>query len=367
MRLVVEGILQSPSFLYLVELGGAAQNGVAKLSGHEVASRLSYLLWNTTPDAELMTAAKEGRLEDAAGLRKQAERLVASARFQDTVAAFHTQLFSVAKLEVEGIVSKGTGFPELDAAMRKAMVEDARRFAEYVFTKGNGTVEQLLTAPFAFPTGPLTKLYGGPAPGADGKVDLPNRSGILTLAGVLAAEPALATPYSATYRGKLVRTNLLCQEIPPPTVKVEFNAPPGAEKMSQQELLRAHQENDTCSPCHKLMDSIGFGLETYDAIGRHRTTDGNGRPIDASGIVEGAADGRFDGPKALAAKLAKMPEVRSCLAKQWFRYTLGRDAASGDACSVRAVEAALAAGAGDIRQAILALVASDAFRFRRVN
>jgi hypothetical protein len=375
-RLVVEATLQAPSFLYQAELGGAPSptplpRGTSKLTGHEVASRLSYLLWNSTPDGELFTAAAMGQLDDVAGVRKQAERLIASDRFLDTAASFHAQLFHADKLERDGEVSKGTGFPEFDLAMRKAMTDEVKAFARWTFSKGDGSVASLLSAPYVFPTGPLTKLYGAaaPAPGPDGRSEVKNgsRAGLLTLPASLTAEPALATPYGAVYRGKTVRTNLLCQDVPVPQVQVEFKPPPNADKLNSQQLLRAHQENPTCAPCHTLMDAIGFGLENYDAIGKWRTTGKDGLPIDATGELVGVPDGKFDGPKALAIKLAANPGTRACLARQWLRFAVGRDGAGGDACAVKAAEDVLAKGTGDVRAAILALVGSDAFRFRRSN
>jgi hypothetical protein len=369
-RLVVEAILQSPSFLYLVEVGGAPQTGVAKLTGYEVATRLSYLLWNTMPDADLFAAAKSGALDQPEGVRKQAERLLASDRFLDTAIAFHTQLFGIARLAHEGEVEKDEKkFPEFDAPLRAAMQEEARRFVQHVFTRLDGSVETLLTAPLVFPSGPLTKLYNLGAPASDGRLQVTNgsRAGLLTLAGTMAATPALATPYAAVMRGHLVRSHLLCQEIPPPTVMVEFKAPPGAEMMSQQQLLRVHQENETCSPCHKLMDSIGFGFENFDNVGRYRTTGADGAKIDTSGEIVGLEGGAFANLGELVGKLARSPEVRSCVAQQWFRYTLGRDITGGDACSVSLMEKALQQGGGDVRQGVLSLVGSDAFRYRRTN
>lgn len=367
LRLVVEALLQAPSFLYVTEFGSVASKGVA-LTGHELASRLSYLLWNTMPDAELFSAAKDGRLDSVDGIRAQAQRLLASERFLETAAAFHTQLFAASRLTHEGEVSKA-GFPEFDATMRAAMLDEVRRYVRHVMTSAGGTVGALFSTTSVFPTGPLVKLYGAGTPGADGRLAVTNgsRVGVLTLAAVLASEPALATPYAAVHRGRMVRTNLLCQEIPPPNVMVEFKAPPNADKLSEQELARVHQENPTCAPCHQLMDSIGFAFSAYDAIGRYRTTAPSGGRFDTTGEIAGVTDGLFDGPAALSTKLGRIPEVRSCLARQWFRFALGRDAEGADACAVRAVGDALARGAGDLREALLTLVTTDPSRQRRGN
>ncbi|MES1172030.1 MAG: DUF1592 domain-containing protein [Bacteroidota bacterium] len=363
-RLVVEGALQSPNFLYLTEYGQGT-TGARKLNGPEVASRLSYLLWNSMPDPELAANV----LDTPDAIRTQAQRLMTSARFNETLNSFHTQMLGIVKLTQPGQVSKdATAFPQFDAAMKAAMLDETTRFLSYVFSKGDGTVATILAAPYGFPTGPLVKLYNAPAGDADGRVNFTDgtRFGILTQASALATQPPVQTLFQAVQRGKSVRTNLLCQDIPPPPGDVKFGLPPGADKMTQQQLLHIHQQNPTCAPCHQLMDSIGFGLENYDAIGQYRTIAADGSAIDASGdVMRSDVAGAFRGPKELAEKLAQSQDVRSCMAKQWFRFALGRDPATQDGCSMTGVSGVLRTGRGDVREALLALVTSDAFRYRR--
>lgn len=368
-RLVIEAALQAPSFLYQVEVGAGAGDGPRKLDGYEVASRLSYLLWGTMPDPTLFAAVRAGKLAEPEGLQAEAMRLLASPRFLDAAATFFLQLLEVEALARPGVVTKEPGkYPEFSAPLGQAMLGEIRSFVQHVFAKGDGSIEALLSAPWVFPTGPLSSLYGVSAGTADTRVEIKDgsRMGLLTQAGVLASHPAVPTHFAAVLRGHLVRRNLLCSPVPPPVVAVEFNLPANADKLSQQELLRVHQENPTCKGCHQLMDPIGFGFESYDLIGRHRPKTADGTLVDTSGeIASSDVAGRFADTRELITKLARSTDVRACLATQWFRFALARSPVPDDDCARMAVERALSDGAGDIRKGILALVASDAFRFRR--
>ena len=366
-RLVVQATLQSPSFLYLVETGRPDPSGLRKLSGYEIASRLSYLFTGTMPSADLFAAAREGKLDSSAGVRSAAEKLLSSPNFIGQVANFHAELIGVEDLRDTTAVSKSPKFTStFDIPMRTAMLEESRKFVDYVMTKGSGSVQELLSANYVFPEGPLVKIYGSNAkPGSDGRAVINDgtRKGLLTLAANLAVHPKQYSPSAAVNRGHLVRRDFLCETVPPPTVAVDFTPPPGAEKLTAQELLREHQENPTCSGCHRLMDSIGFALESYDAVGAYRTKDDGGNNIDPSGeIVDLQGDGHFRNAGEMAEILAISPEVRTCMSTQWFRFALGRDPDEADSCTQEQVKKAFLQGKGDIKEAILSLVASDSFR-----
>lgn len=368
-RLVVQAMLESPSFLYLVETGSPYDGGLRKLSGYEVASRLSYALAGTMPDADLFTAAREGRLDTAAGIREHAQRLVQSDKFNGRAAEFHVEL-----LGVDWVTSSSVSKPdaaEFDGPMRAAMLEESHKYVEYVMSKGEGTIEEIFTNPYVFPgNGPLTKIYGSSAkPVGDGRSEITDgtRKGILALAGVQASHPRAFSPRMAVNRGNTVRSDVLCDHVPSPEMEIDFTLPPGAEKLSAQELLRRHQENASCKSCHELMDSIGFGFESYDAIGKHRTKDGAGNPIITSGeIVNADGGGKFANANEMADLLAKSPQVRSCMSRQWLRFAVGRDPdGQADACSLEGITKSFSNGKGNIKEGVLSLVSSDAFRFIR--
>ncbi len=369
-RLVVEAMLASPSFLYLIETGTPDDNGLRKLSGYEVATRLSYLLTGTMPDAALFAAARDGELDSADGARGYAQKLLDSDRFVGEVERFHVELLGVDMVTDTTAVTKTPGkYPGFDGAMRTAMLNEPRAFVNYVMNKADGSVAELLTGAYVFPTGPLAQIYGADAqPDEDGRALITDgtRKGLLTLASVLAVHPKLPSPWQAVNRGHVVRQDILCQSIPPPNVKVDFSLPPNAATMTPQELMRQHQDDPTCSGCHVLMDSIGFAFETYDQIGQFRAHDGQGREIATSGeIADLSSDGAFANAGEMAEKLAVSPEVRGCMAQQWFRYALGRSPDDADICSQARVATALSNGRGDIREAVLTLVASDSFRFKQ--
>jgi hypothetical protein len=249
------------------------------------------------------------------------------------------------------------------------MYQETVRFADRVVRLGDGKLATLLTAAYSYPEGDeLLGVYGvGPdAVGPDGKValDPTQRAGLLTQPGVLAvyAHPDRSSP---VHRGKWVRENLLCEKIPSPNGDVNMTLPPPTEGLTTQEIVRQHRERPECAGCHNLMDPLGFPLENFDSIGAWRLEE-NGVPVDPGGELVGTRDidGTFTGPIAMAERLADSEQVRDCVATQWFRFGLGRERGSADACSVREAVELLDAADGDIKALLVALVTSDAFRYR---
>jgi Protein of unknown function (DUF1592)/Protein of unknown function (DUF1588)/Protein of unknown function (DUF1595)/Protein of unknown function (DUF1587)/Protein of unknown function (DUF1585) len=367
-RLTLEAMLQMPSFLYLVETAGTPSDGVAAFDPYEIASRLSYVLWNTMPDAELTKKAHDGMLNRPDGLRAAANRMMSSPKFANTLFSFHDQLLGIEKFSTTGgIVRDVKRFPEWTDALKTAMRTETRMFVSSVFTEGEGSLKELLTAPYGFPTGPLVSLYGAGQPAADGKVMFPDgsRMGILTQAATLTAASPTDTPYRAILRGKFIREEIFCETLPSPPGNVVFQTPPGADKMTQQELLRVHQEDPTCKGCHELMDPLGFGLESYDGIGRFREATEDGQAVDTSGNVVGTdVEGAFSNTADMIGKISNSANVRGCFARQWFQFVIGHEAESADACSLAKSRDVLARDGGDLREALTLLITSDSFRYR---
>lgn len=360
-RLVIEGVLQSPNFLYLFEYPPTNEDSKV-LEPYETATRLSYLFWNSMPDDELFTAAKDGKLSSKEQLVAQAERLLSNERAKATLDAFHTQWMGIDKLEQ--IEKDPAKYPQYGPALIKAMRTETESFARKVILEGDATVQTLLTANWSAPDDDAVLAIYGAKRGdlANGRLalDSSRRAGLLTQPAVLsrwASEHA-----SAVYRGILVRENILCDELGAPPEAVSFELPPNADQLSAQEILREHQNNAACNACHRLMENIGFGLENFDLVGTYRTKVGN-VSVDASGeLVETDVDGKFSGPRELADKLAQSEQVKSCVAVQWFRYALGRSPTDADACSVAAINKAARESGGNIRDMLVSLVATDAFR-----
>lgn len=362
-RLVIETVLQSPSFLYLVEEGGApGQPAVA--NPFETATRLSYLLWDTTPDDELLQKAQRGELSTIEQIAASAERLIRDPRAIEVLKSFHLQWLGLDDLN--GVVKDPARFPEFTPEMLVGMRQETEAFIASVFTSGEGAFATLLTAPYSYPNAQTLPLYGLSADKleSDGRAtfDAGQRAGLLTQPSFL-AKYSHRDETSPVHRGLVIRRNLLCDTLPPPPAAAMFDRKDLG--LSPREQLRRHQEDPSCSGCHRLVDNIGLSFENYDPVGRYVTTDAHG-PIDASGGLLGTdVDGDFVGARALAEQLAKSKKAQNCFAKQWFAYGLGRSVTKDDACSVAAVQVAFDESGGDVRHMIAALVTSDAFRYRR--
>ena len=318
------GVLQSPNFLYRVELGTAVPGmaNVRAFDDWELATRLSFFLWNTTPDDALLDAAQNKKLT-AGGLRQQALRLLDSPRARVAVKAFFHELLRLDG--TEDLEQSPANFKEVTATLGAAMREETLRFLEDVVLSPAGDFRQAFDAPSTFVNKELATLYGLPAPaGTDfQKVALPDdglRLGLLGQSSFLALN-AHETTTSPTRRGKFVRESVLCHEIPAPPPDVDASLPPdppGGGPRTMRERLAVHN-GPTCTPCHERMDPIGLAFENFDAIGKFRSQDA-GKPIDASGDIDGVT---FKGPRELGAVLRAHPDLETCLVRSVYRYAMG--------------------------------------------
>jgi hypothetical protein len=364
-RVVVATALQSPFFLYHVEQADDGQGTLAKLNGYEVASRLSYFLWSSMPDATLFDAAASGALDNGEGVVAQAERMLADPKAADTIASFHLQWLDLSDFSD---LEKDPGtFPGFDEALKEAMAQETARFADFVIREGDAKLSTLLTASYSFPSGPLATLYGAEAasdPSAPVELDPRERSGLLTHASVLARH-AHGNQTSPVARGVLVRENILCQTLPTPPENVNNTPPDPDPNLTTRERFNLHTQDPTCAACHQLIDGIGFGFENYDAIGVYRAEE-NDKPVDASGNIVGTDDinGKFNGVVELSKILAASESVQHCMARQWFRFAFGRIESDDDTAKLKALDDTFRETGFDIRQLIMAIVKNDAFRYR---
>ncbi len=365
LRLVIQTALQSPNFLYMVEIGtDEVTPGVRALGAYELATRLSYFLWNSMPDDRLLDLADSGAL-DADQLAAEARRLLDDDRARRAIGSFHLQWLELSRLEL--LEKSQQRFPEYSPAMRDAMRAETVAFVDHVVRHGDGSLATLLTAEFSFPPAALWGLYGidGTAVPEGDPVPLPpgQRAGLLTQAAVLAVH-AHPDETSIVRRGKLLRENLLCQVVPPPPPVVD-NTPPTPEPgESARDALERHRDDPACSGCHILMDELGVGLEHYDAIGRHRTEDETGVAIDASGTIAASdVNGPYVGAVELAARLASSERVHHCAVDHWFQFAHGRaiDRAS-DACRLDELYGGFTSSDQNIAELLVAIVQTDAFR-----
>ncbi len=322
-------------------------------------------MWDSVPDDALLDAAGAGALGDPDGLRQQAERLLGDPRAREAVAAFHEQWLGLDELET---LSKDPSvYPIFDDELREAMRNETRRFTSTVILSGDGRLETLLTAPYSYLEGPLYELYGV-TPGGEGLGDpvaLPEneRAGILTQASFLAAH-AHANQSGPIQRGVTVRTNLLCSPPPPPPPDINAIPPDPDPEATTREIFEMHTADPVCAGCHDLIDGIGLGFEAYDGVGAFRTEQ-NGLPVDQTGeLTVTDVDGEFEGAVELAHMLAGSQQVRECVTLQWFRYAFGRVETEDDECSLQVLDYAFDTSDHDIRELLLAIIQTDAFRYR---
>jgi hypothetical protein len=252
------------------------------------------------------------------------------------------------------------------------MRRETATFADFVVRRGDGLMSTLFTANFGFPEGPLFALYGltepaGFVPGTQVMLG-PERAGILTQGAFLATH-AHRDQTSPVHRGIMVRENILCEPLEPPPLDVNTTPPAPTPATTTRERFAQHEANPMCGGCHVLIDPIGLAFENFDAIGAYRTTE-NGLPIDATGeIIEGqdVLAGSFVGALELGQKLAESRVAADCLASQWFRFALGRMEAVDDACSLKAIRQRFDASGRNVRDLIVSIVKSDAFRHVRAT
>lgn len=367
---VLAGFLQSPNFLYRTEIGvaDAAAPGGRVLDAYEIASRLSFLLWASTPDDVLLTAAGDKSVSTAAGLQQQADRLLASPRAQNAIVDVLSQMLRLAELDT--LSQSATLFPQAaSTTLGASMRGETQTLLRDMFGR-NGDYRELFTTTQTFVNAELARLYGVPVPTGTGFVStaLPAtgpRAGYLGQASFLAlnAHPDGTSP---TLRGKFIVETLLCNSIPPPPNDVITELPEKDKSKTKREQLLIHQTLPTCAACHTLMDPMGLALEKFDGIGAYRETD-RGMALDVTGTIAGTA---FNGARELGVVLANgiktaenNPETADCLVRNLFRVATGHLERAGDAPVVTNLSTAFTADGFRVRGILAKLVASDAFRF----
>ncbi|XXX82399.1 DUF1592 domain-containing protein [Sorangium sp. So ce134] len=368
-EVVIRAALQSPKFLFRLELRHDLDDSAQKvrLDPYEMASRLSYLVWASAPDDELLDAAEAGLLQTREQLAERTREMLKSPRARLAIAEFYKQWLNLGKLET--IVKEKNAFPGFDDELVAGIKAETPAFIEHVLWSGDHKLSSLLTLPVGFATESVAELYGVSVPPGSTTpqlVELPpdQRAGVLTQPAFLAvhAHPDQTSP---VLRGKAIRQKFLCFEPPPPPDNVDLTPPEGDEGVTARERFQQHASDASCAGCHQLMDPIGFAFENFDAVGAFRTEEG-GQVIDVSGEIVQSADvnGPFVGVRELAEKLAGSEQVRECLATQWFRYTAGRFENAGDDCSLGQLRGGFHATEGDLVELIVATTQTEAFMFR---
>lgn len=362
LRYAVAGMLQSPHFLFRIEIGEPdPAGGGFRYNPFELASRLSFLLTNSTPDTELLDAAESGELLTDEGLRKHTLRLLDSPAGRVGIRAFFTELYRLGRLEE--LTKDPHTFPHMSADLGPAAREETLLLLEKIIFDDDGDFRRFFTGHETFVDRRLAALYDVPAPRADGfgLIQLPesgDRRGFLGQVSFLALNSHPIST-SAVLRGMFVRTILLCGTIPPPPADVNTGLPePDAESPTLRERSMVHMEDPACSSCHRRMDPIGLGFENFDSIGHHRTTENDAR-IDASGDLDGAY---FSGPSDFADVLVNHQNFATCFATHLFRYATGRVEGAQERALVQALGEVFKESGWRVRSLIVDLVLSPGFR-----
>jgi hypothetical protein len=369
-RAALERLLVSPDFLFRIEAEPRAAAGAPyRLPDVELASRLSFFLWSSVPDDELLDAAIKGQLRQPGVLDRQVRRMLADPRARTAlVNNFFGQWLQTRNVWLL-TPDANTKFPWFDDNLRAAFVRETDLFLEDQL-KADRSIVDLLAADYTFLNEELAGHYG--ISGVYGshfrRVTLAdeNRWGLLGKASVLAVT-SYPTRTSPTIRGKWLLDNILSAPVPPPPPDVNANLDEAeaAKGVSVREMLERHRANPTCASCHARMDPLGFSLENFDALGQWRANDGDS-PINATGVL---LDGtKVDGPAALRRALVAQKElfVRTVTAKL-LTYAVGREMEYFDAPAIRGIVRAAAADDYRWSSTVLALVKSAPFQMRRAR
>ena len=372
-QIAVEAMLQSPHFLFRLD-----ETSDPKLKSYITASRLSYALWDSMPDAALFESAARGELSTSKGVEATARRMLDDPRARRSLDEFVSQWMRFDRL-LTGAKDRRR-YPNFNREAAAAMTEETRIFISDLVWNDRNFMDAF-TADHSFINGDLAAIYGVPAPAREfDRVKFPaesERAGLLgqSLFLSLTAKPDDTSP---TARGLFIREQFLCQHVsePPPGVNTNLPEITEAKPQTNRDRMREHVTNPSCSTCHNLIDPIGFGFEKFDAIGARRekfkllvfgeNEEGESRPkprtleieINTDGFVAGIPDSKFSSPRELGAVLARSPQCQECLVKQYFRYTSGRMETQADRPVIRRVSEDFRKSQFRFKELIISLVRS---------
>jgi hypothetical protein len=359
LQYALAGIIQSPHFLYREELGlpDPADATRVAFDDHELATRLSYFLWNSTPDDQLLDAADGHQLTQAGGLATQATRLLSSDRLPAAMQSFFTELYRLGDLD--NLLQLSSVFPLMSPTLGPSFREETLEFLNDIAFTRNADFREVFDGKSTFVNAELAKVYGLPAPSGTGfsPITLPDsgmRIGLLGQGSFLALN-SQPNRSSATRRGKYIRNMLLCQDIPAPPPNVP--AFPEAIDGTARVKLTAHRASPACASCHALMDPIGLGLENFDGISAFRTMD-SGQPIDASGDLDGA---KFQDARGLAEAVKNHPNSPTCIARNVYRYAVAHVDNAGEQSVVLDISTGFQGAGYQFRSLLAGVVKSPGF------
>lgn len=359
-QLAITACLVSPNFIYRIEENSAATR---PLNGFELATRLSYFLWSSCPDDELLGLAETGRLTEPAVLKAQLNRMIADPKSSALADNFAGQWLQLRSLDV--VQPSKQQFPEYSDLLRRSMRTETTMFFDAILRE-NRSVLEFIDANYSFVNEPLATLYGmnGIKGNEFRRVELPDRQrgGILTHASFLTvtSNPTRTSPVK---RGKFIMENILGTPPPPPPPAVDALSEDQSKiaGLTMRKRMEAHRKNPTCNSCHSQMDPLGLSLENFSAIGKWRTKDDGQATVDAAGDLPSGE--KFAGPAGLKTVLLKRKDdfVR-CLADRLLTYSTGRGMKLDDRCHIDEIMKSSAAAGLKFHSIIEGVVMSAPFR-----
>ena len=366
-QMAIEGLLVSTEFLFRIEREPAsvAKDSPYRVSDLEMASRLSFFIWSSIPDEELLEVAEKGKLKEPAVLEQQVRRMLADPRSKALVDNFAGQWLFLRN--VQRANPNRDVFAEFDESLREAFQRETNLFLESMFREDHSVLD-LLDADYTFLNERLARHYGIPDVYGSKfrRVTLvdENRRGLLGQGGILTIT-ALANRTSPVMRGKWVLENILAAPPPPPPPNIPAlkEKGEGGKDLTMRQQMEQHRANPACAICHNRMDPIGFALENFDAVGKWRTLDA-GSPIDASGVLPDGS--KFQGPAELRKALLSRPKIiANTVTEKLLSYALGRTLEYYDAPAVRSIVREAASSDYRWSSIVLGIVKSQPFQMRR--
>jgi hypothetical protein len=368
LKSVVQGMFLSPNFLYRTEVGDNTTPGaVTNLTDYELASVLSYTLWDSVPDATLMNLAAQGKLRDKATLAAQASRMWGAPRAQSALYNFFSQW-----LQTDDLLSatKDPMYTQYNAQVATDLIAESQMFLNSVVFQGDGTFKTLFTASYGYVNARTAPLYG--ITNATGTnltktdFDPSQRRGFLTMAGFVSAHSD-GDDTAIVSRGRYFRGDILCDHIPPPPnpAQAVFGPRSSDPNMTNRERLISHVQTPACASCHDIFDPIGFAMENYDPIGRYRTMD-KGKMIDGSGSIPlGNGTISFTNFIDFIDKLSKTPELYACFSTQYFSFSTGRNFDEINACERKTITDEFVKSGYKVQNLVMSVVNSPSFTARQ--
>jgi hypothetical protein len=369
-RLAFQAILQSPFFIYRVEYGELPSHPdqrMTRVTGYEMASRLSYMLWNSMPDDELFAAAEEGRLQTPEEVAEQARRMLDDPKARDMVGNFYRQWLMLEG--VDALQKDSETYPDFSPEIAAALRAETEAFLDYIVWEDDRDFTAIFTSSLSFRNGALSTFYGEEGPTGEQlepvELDPAKRAGILSQGSIMSVH-SKSNQSSPIHRGKFVREQIFCHNLPAQPDDIPVVAPDLDPTLTTRERFAAHREDPVCAGCHGLMDPIGFGFENFDGVGRFRSEE-NGLAVDASGELTATdVDGPFNGAVELSAKLAESEEVQNCVVTQAFRFGYGRGESEDDLHTLETLRVGFGDSGRNLKELFVQMTQTEAFLYRPI-